>query len=80
MYLIFLILNDIFFALQESFISYNSFLNTGIIDNEIQVSNFISSVLILNIFKGVHNNFIVSAIPNNSCCIRIYNCNITYNQ
>lgn len=70
--------NGIFLALQESFISYISFFNIGIIDNEIHTSNLISSVFILNIFSGEHNNFIVSAIPNNSCCTCVNNCYVAY--
>lgn len=74
----FLILKVIFFALQAFLISYKSFFNIEIIDNEIQTITLISSVFTLNTFNGVHNNFIVSAIPSNGSCIRIYNCNMTY--
>lgn len=71
-------LKVIFFALQAFLISYKSFFNIEIIDKEIQTITLISSVSILNIFNGLHNSFIVSAIPSNGGCIRIYNCDMTY--
>ena len=57
-----------FFALHASFTSLKSFANIEIIDSDIHTNTFISSVFILNIFSGVHNNLIVSAIPSNCVC------------
>lgn len=78
-YFEFLILKEIFFALQASFTSYSSFFNIGSIDNEIDTKSPISSISILNIFSGAHNCFIVSEIPYYTSCARIYNCYIAYN-
>ncbi len=77
---IFFTLKVIFFAIQASLTSYKSFFNTGIIDKEIQTITLISSVLTLKNVRGEHINFIVSAIPCNTCGFGIYNCYITYDK